>query len=114
MGSTHQVIQISCSHSTSNKSGHNIDKVDSKQSAPSGEASGEEANKDGDINYRGQKQQTGSPGLDGDHPSLSEHQGGLGTTCGLAISNAGERSVDGEAEAGGMEFEGEGDMPNPC
>nr|POF07324.1 hypothetical protein CFP56_22838 [Quercus suber] len=114
MGSAHQAIQISCSHSASNESGHDLDKVDSKQSAPSGEASGEEANEDGDINYRGQKQQTGSPGLDGDHPSLFEHQGGLRTTYGLAISNVGERSVDGEAEAGGMEFRGGGDMPNPC
>ena len=77
--------------SASNELGYDLDKADFKQSEPSKESSGEEANGDGAISQRCQKQQVGVLGFNGDQPSLCEHQGGDGNTCGLAISNVDER-----------------------
>lgn len=108
------MIQTSCTASASNEVGYDLDKADFKLSEPSGVYSGEGANGDGAISHRCQKLQAGVSGLNGDQPSLSKHQGGIGNTCGLVISNAGERLVDGKVEADRKEFERGGEMPTLC
>ncbi|KAF3970795.1 hypothetical protein CMV_005545 [Castanea mollissima] len=100
--------------SASNELGYDPDKADFMQSVPSGDFSGEEAIGNGAVKYRCQKQQTESPCLDEDQPSLSAHQDGVGNTYGPTISNAEERSGDRGVEADGMEFEGGGVVPTFC
>lgn len=99
--------------SASNDLGYDPDKADFKQSVPRGDLSKEEAIGNGAVSYRCQKQ-IESPGLDENRPPLSDHQDGVGITCGPAISNDEERSGDRGVEADGMELEGGGAGPTSC